>query len=354
VTLKIGLDARAVRQGLGIARFTTELARGLVASGEVDLIWFGDPARAPHGCVKVASWAQRSPYVLMDSAIGRALAARYALDVFHFTSNTGWTTKGRLPWVLTMHDLIFMEGDDKNRGIRQRVGHAYERRAVPRAIAAASALATPSDTTRRQLVARFGLDATVIPNGVHAPNAPASTKKGGYVVAFAGSDPRKRVDVVLDAFRGAPDLPFKLVILAGAGLPEGFADKAAGMMGSTRIRVVGHVPESQLWKLLQGANALVYPSVAEGFGLPVLEAMSVGTPVVTGLAAATLEVGGDAVLRIDRAAPAASVAATLRRLAAEPELAAEFTGRGIARSARFRWDVAVRAYLDLYRNLRAE
>lgn len=348
MTLKVGLDARAVRRGLGMGRFTTELARGLVATGEVELFWFGDPAHAPHGCAEVVSWARAAPYPVMDSSIGREIATRSGVEVFHFTSNTGWSTPGRLPWVLTVHDLIFMERDDAMRSLRQRVGHAYERQVVPRAIRAASLLATSSKTTRSELVARFGREATMIPLGVEAPQALACAK-GGYVVAFGGRDPRKRLDVVLDAFREAPDLPFNLVVFGGAGLPEGFPNKADATMCPTRIRILDYVPEPQLWELLQGANALIYPSVAEGFGLPVVEAMSVGTPVITGLAAATLEVGGDAVLRIDPAAPAASTATSLRRLAAEPKLGAELARRGLTRSAMFRWDIAVKAYLDLYR-----
>jgi len=80
--------------------------------------------------------------------------------------------------------------------------------------------------------------------------------------------------------------------------------------------------------VLGGASALVYPSVAEGFGLPVLEAMAVGVPVITGLAPATTELGDGAVLTIDGADPVGSIAAALRRLSAEPGLADELARRG--------------------------
>ena len=101
-------------------------------------------------------------------------------------------------------------------------------------------------------------------------------------MAFSGRDPRKRVDLALEAVLAlGPDAP-RLRVLAAAGLPSGFEERAAAAIAAGRVELLGRVPRDQLWSVLSGASALVYPSVAEGFGLPVLEAMAVGVPVVTG------------------------------------------------------------------------
>jgi glycosyltransferase involved in cell wall biosynthesis len=106
-----------------------------------------------------------------------------------------------------------------------------------------------------------------------------------------------------------------------------------------------------MWRVLSEASALVYPSVAEGFGLPVLEAMSVGVPVVTGLAPATTELGGGAVLPIDHSDPVRSITSALRRLSSESGLAADLAARGRRRAAEFSWSRTAERYAALYREV---
>jgi glycosyltransferase involved in cell wall biosynthesis len=335
--MKVGLDARHAARGLGIGVFVTELARRLSMLEGVEVLWFG-----------------RSPYPLLDSALGYRVARRLGVDVFHFTGNTGWTRSRPIPFVLTLHDLVFLDTGLRGQPVRQLVGHRYERLNFRRAPAAAAAVAVPSEATasavRRAVATRR--DPVVIPNGVEPPATPTAASPGdGYVVAFGGRDPRKRLDLALEGvLASGPDAP-RLKVLAGAGVPTGFEERAAAAITSGRVELLGHLPRDEMWRVLRAASALVYPSSAEGFGLPVLEAMSVGVPVVTGLAPATRELGGSAILPIDGVDPVRSIAAALRLLRTEPGMAAELAARGRRRAAEFSWARTAERYAALYRQV---
>ena len=338
MTVRVGLDARHAARGMGIGVFVNQLARELEALPDIEVVRLGEG----------------TPYPLLDSGLGHREARRRSVDVAHFTGNTGWIRPRSIPFVLTVHDLVFLDSAPRGRAARQVVGHRYQRLNVTRAAAAANALVVPSEATaeaaRRALPLRR--DPVLIPHGVTPPAEPAGAPGADrYVVALSGRDPRKRVDLALEAVLAlGADAP-RLKVLTAAGLPPGFEERAAGAIAGGRVELLGRLSREELWSVLSGASALVYPSVAEGFGLPVLEAMAVGVPVITGLAPATTELGDGAVLAIDGADPVGSIAAALRRLATEPGLADELAARGRRRAAEFSWTRAAERYAALYREV---
>lgn len=351
--MRVGIDARLAGPGLGVARFIDELSRRLAVAPGIEVVWFGGPDLAPEE-VGARRPVHRYPYPLLDSAVGRRWVARAGLDVMHFPGNTGWERSGPVPFVLTVHDLIFFATGIRDRSLRQVLGHRYARRNVPRSARAAARVAAPSEATAAEVRAALpGVDPLVVPNGVETPpsRAPRGVEGSPYVVAFSGRDPRKGLDLALQGLRqmsASTGDPYRLRVLAGAGLPEGFETRAASELASGRVEILGYLSRPQMWEVLGGARALVYPSTAEGFGLPVIEAMSVGVPVISGLAAATREVGGEAMLPIDPGAPAESVGAALDRLHAEPELRERLVAAGLERAREYTWDRAAARYLTLY------
>ncbi|MDQ6778684.1 MAG: glycosyltransferase family 4 protein [Actinomycetota bacterium] len=347
--MRIGIDARLVWRGLGIAQFVTGLVRHLPESAEV--IWFGDPTLAPRPVSPVR--VDQLPHPVLDLPGARLLARRAGVDVMHFTANTGWITSGRPPFVLTVHDLLFMDTPIGGRSLRQVVGHRYARRNVVRAMSAASAVAIPSVASAADISKRGRLsrDPVVIANGVdlvaRTPGHPVATGPG-YALAFSGRDPRKGVDLAIAGWRAAERTPGQLWLLAGAGVPPGLEDDIADEVARGEILVLPYVPRERLHEIVAGAQALIYPSSAEGFGLPVLEAMAAGVPVLSGLTPATREVGGEAILRLDAHAPVASIAAGLRLLAGDAETSARLATAGRRRAEAYSWRKCARAYLELY------
>jgi glycosyltransferase involved in cell wall biosynthesis len=353
--MRVAYDARLAARGLGIATFVRELATALVATGEVELIWLGDPALAPAGA---ARWlrADRPPYPLLDGAAGRALAARLGADVVHFTGNTGWARPGTVASVLTLHDLIFLGTGIRGRSARQIVGHRYERWLVPHAARAADVLTTSSQTIAEEIVGRLHpLHApVVIADGVLPPPGyrASEVSQPPYIVAFAGRDPRKQTEAVVSAWRefnsSAATSSVRLQLLAAGGMPPGLRESLAPELAAGSVEIHAHLPREQLWSLLGAASALVYPSSDEGFGLPLLEGMAAGVPVLGGIAAVTRDVGGDALIRLDGGDIANSIVVELRRLLADPGEAELIRERGRARALQYSWSATARAFIDAY------
>src|SRR6266480_2947784 len=223
--MRAGLDARHAARGLGIGVFVTELAKRLLLLEGVEVVWFGG----------------RAPYPLLDSALGHLAARSHRVDVFHFTGNTGWTRPRSIPFVLTLHDLVFLDTEVREHSVRQVLGHRYERLNVRRAAAAAEAVAVPSEATAADVrgVLATRRNPVLIPNGVEAPATPHMPPHAdGYVVAFSGRDPRKRLDLALDGvLASGPDAP-RLKVLAGAGVPAGFEEQAAAAITSGRVELL--------------------------------------------------------------------------------------------------------------------
>jgi glycosyltransferase involved in cell wall biosynthesis len=350
--VRLGLDARHVARGLGISVFVSELATRMARQPEIDVVWFGSPAEAPAAVAEVRplrGW----PYPALDSGLGRRLARDLELDVFHFTGNTGWPRGIGVPFVLTIHDLIFMNTDARKRRPRQVVGHRYARRNVKRASRNAARVATVSQATADEIGKTLvGVNPTVVHSGVSVPaSVPRPDDAGTYVIAFGGRDPRKRLERAAEGWRKACLPDHRLKILAGAGVPDRFYARFGSELRQGRIELIGYVPRLEMWSLLIGADALIYPSCAEGFGLPVLEAMAVGVPCLAGSAPAVQEVGGDAIVPIDPESSADSIARGLRRVLDDSCYQRTIVGRGYERAGSFTWERTARAYAEIYQEV---
>jgi glycosyltransferase involved in cell wall biosynthesis len=258
---------------------------------------------------------------------------------------------------VTVHDLAFERFPET---FVSRWRWLY-RAGVRAAIRRADAILVPSKATATDLAARFDLDGSRV---VVTPLA-ASTDVGTsdptetldqlgvrrpYVLFVGTLEPRKNVARLIRAYRRvAPELPHTLVLAGPLGWKvEGIVAELGDPPG--RIRHTGVVPAEQLDVLYRAADAFCYPSLYEGFGLPVLEAMQRGTPVVASTAPALAEVAGDAALLVDPT-DEGSIADGLRRVLTDSSLADDLRRRGRERAANFSWDRTARATLDVYRSL---
>ncbi|MET0555782.1 MAG: glycosyltransferase family 1 protein [Vicinamibacteria bacterium] len=187
-----------------------------------------------------------------------------------------------------------------------------------------------------------------------AEAAPPGLRPDGFFLSVGTLEPRKNLRRLLAAYaRVAADTDLPLVLAGGRGwLEDGLEAYVASLGLQDRVRVLGYVDDETLRWLYAGCFAFVYPSLVEGFGLPVLEAMSLGAAVVTSDRSSLPEVAGDAALAVDPGDEAA-LAAALRRLVAEPGLRDALRALSRTRARTFSWAAAARQTLELYRDARA-
>lgn len=280
-------------------------------------------------------------------------------ELFHATEHLLPPLRG-IPTVLTVHDLIFEHLPEHHRLLNR----AYLGATMPLYCRRASAIIAVSEATKRDLVALYGLPPeriSVIPEAADPRFRPQPQEAvervraryglpPRYVLAVGTIEPRKNLPRLVDACGPLLDdgLIDALVLVGGLGwLYEGFLRHVEASPWRERVIRPGFVPDDDLPAVYAGAVATAQPSLYEGFGLPVLEAMASGCPVCASETSSLPEVGGDAALYFDPNDTEA-IAATLRALAADPDLRAAMSQRGAERAARFSWERTAQETLALY------
>jgi alpha-1,3-rhamnosyl/mannosyltransferase len=201
-----------------------------------------------------------------------------------------------------------------------------------------------SEFTKRDVLELFALPedrVRVVPNAVDALFSPdGSAADGDYVLAVGTLEPRKNLARLVEAMRDI-DLELRVV---GA---RGWGDVEADVIRGKRLMTLGYVPDDELARLYRGAACVAYPSLYEGFGIPVLEAMASGAPVVTSKDTAMAEVADGAAVLVDPE-DVESIAAGIRDAIARRD---ELSRAGIERAKSYTWDAAAAATADVYREL---
>lgn len=270
--------------------------------------------------------------------------ARYRIDVFHGADFAVPYLPLR-PSVLVVHDLSPWKKPPLRAAGAERV-----RSRTPHLLRLATMLVTPTLAVKQELAEYFHIASSkIVVTALAArddfqapPGADVTTwlrQHGGvcppYLVAFASAQPRKNLDRLLEAWQAArricPDLS---LVCVGS-----FGDATIKRYGLDGLRILGPMADQRLQLLLSGAVAFVYPSLYEGFGLPVLEAMQLGVPVVTSQDAAIGEVAGGAALQVD-VTSTELLARAIVEVAGNPRLQADLRAKGIQRSSQFSWRAA--------------
>lgn len=365
--VRVLLDVSAVPDNpVGAGVYTVELARGLETASEVDLVLLarrrdGERWRAiaPTAHIETVVPRSRPRRLLWEQMSAPRLAKRLAVDVWHGPHYT-MPLRVLVPSVVTVHDLTFFDHPEWH----ERSKVAYFRRMIRASARRAAVCVCVSRYTARRLVAvaeprghvvvaHHGVDHTRFrPGGDAAEDAAtlASRAITAPYVSFTGTiEPRKDLPTLVQAFAriaaSRPDL--RLVLAGGDGWgADAVRDAIAASGAATRVLRTGYLPADAVPPLLRRAEAVVYPSLEEGFGLPALEALACGAPLVTTSGSAMDELVGDAAI-LAPPGDADALAAALEQ-ALDPPVATRLRAAGPAQAARFTWESSVAAHVDAY------
>lgn len=352
--MRVLLDYRAaLRERSGVGEYTHQLARALLHSGgagpHVDLTIFSSSRKDRLGADPELAGAARVdrqiPVRVLNYAwhrLGWPAAETLAgadFDVVHSMHPLLMPSR-RAAQVVTIHDVNFLRYPERTRAEVRRDYPALARAHAHRA----DRVVVVSQFTAGEVTERLGLPPERM--SICSPGGPdwsprAQAPKDGYVLFFGTLEPRKNVGALLDAYESLAatrrDLP--QLVLAGKATEQSgpWLERIQRAPLSRLVRHLGYIDPAARRDLYAGATMLVQPSFEEGFGLPVLEAMTVGVPVVAARAGALPEVGGDAVLLADPNDPA-SIAAQIERLLDDPALAEGCVTRGFARAGHYSWN----------------
>lgn len=337
-----GIDARAAtEEGAGGGRVVRELLRALAARDDDHRYVLYARREWEEPLDERFSWAlvgARDP--LWHARV--AAAANRSCDAFLSTNSylTPWAL--RIPSASVVFDLVAFDAALRP----QRRSGIIERLTLGRAVRRSAALLAISQATADALAARFPRAAgkvEVAPLGVSpalrpAARLPPEAPAGDFVLAVGTLEPRKNLPRLVEAFASLPrDLQqaHPLVVAGRLGWEAGETLRALESLGD-RCRLLGFVPDDVLAALYERCAVFAYPSLGEGFGLPVLEAMQAGAAVLTSDRSSLPEVGGNAVAYCDPTS-VASIGTELEALLRSPERRAELGRLGRERAAEFSW-----------------
>jgi glycosyltransferase involved in cell wall biosynthesis len=379
--MRIGIDyTAAARQRAGIGRYTRELVAALLklkSSHRYTLF-------AAVGRLETRDWRLEIENLqsLISSLKFRAIpitddwlhrlwqrlrlpvpveAITGPLDVFYSPDFVLPPTLRGTRTLLTVHDLSFLHFPDAFVPSLQR----YLERVVPRSVARADRVLADSASTSNDLIAHFGtppekvrvlysgVDARFCPDAEPGEKVRLKARYGlgdrPYVLSVGTLQPRKNYVRLIKAFANLQPASLQLAIAGGQGWLYEDILAEAGKHGD-RVRVLGFVDDADLPALLRNAALFAFPSLYEGFGLPVLEAMACGAPVVCSDASSLPEVAGDAALMVDPL-DVNGLAQAMARALEDVDLRQEMVGNGLARAAQFTWGKAARQLLDAFKAL---
>jgi glycosyltransferase involved in cell wall biosynthesis len=327
--LRVGVDvAPLVQDRAGTARYVRGLLGELERLPGLELrrLSFGGPSRAS-ALVRDTAW-----YL----GLLPLQARRAGADVLHCTTFRA-PLRSPMPTIVTVHDLAIVRYPE----FFTAWTRLYAWTALLPVIRAADRVIAVSEFTKREVVELAGVAeerVRVVPNAasdVFTPDGPSEA--GDYVLAVGTLEPRKNLARLASA---AERLGAELRVVGARGW-------GGVEVGGNGVRWLGYVPDEELARLYRGAAVFAYPSLYEGFGIPVLEAMRCGAPVVTSAGTVMEEVADGAAELVDPLDPA-SIAAGIERARSRRE---ELAAAGLERARRYTWAAAAEATAAVYREL---
>lgn len=310
------------------------------------------------------------PYPAWEQFALPKAAAKEGCDILHCTSNTG-PLKSSVPLITILHDIIYLESVSilkKGGTWYQKIGNMYRRFVVPTVVRRSKRVVTVSNFEKERIRNFMNLDGNLVAiyNGVGNHFKKITDQKlldeakqryqlpDKFFFFLGNTDPKKNTPNVLKAFAEFNEQSsekYKLVML---DYDESELQNILKAIGHPEIRtdihLTGYVNNLDLPAILSQCKVFLYPSLRESFGIPILEGMACGVPVITSNTSSMPEVAGDAALLVDPAKPE-EITNAIHQMLNNPELMDEYAQKGIERAKQFSWKNMAIEYLKLYKEV---
>ena len=368
--MRIGIDCRSMQTRGGIAVYTHNLVKNLLIQDKFnDYVLFFDASYSQElkkhteqeNCsVKYFPkkiWGHGLPFLYSHYRVSNFLN-KQNLDVFHApTGSLPFFYRGRA--VITIHDLAIYKHPEWF-----PAGQWFAKRiVVPKSLKRAKMIIAVSEATERDLQDLFHIPKpkikVIYEGGLDLARVAKKLENKGqdYILTISTLEPRKNLTRLIEAFglyyRKNHQNKLKLVIVGGEGWKFKEIYQTVADLGlQKQVIFTGFVSEKRKISLLQGARALVFPSFYEGFGLPVVEAMSLGVPVICGQNSALGEICDNAAYFIDPYS-APSIAQGLRKVLGDRDLQSKLKVKGLKRAENFSWRKCAGKTIEVYRSVGA-
>jgi glycosyltransferase involved in cell wall biosynthesis len=376
--LKIVISSNSLRQPLtGLGNYTLNLIQSLQDTSDLELAFFDGVQWETTAAVKPERIISNALNVLRNIPFAypakRWLGHLYFWrgikknkpDLYHEPNFLAY--KNNLPTIITVHDLSWIKFPEVHPPSRVRDMNRYFEHGIKRA----SHIITDAEFIRQEFIQHFKYPAdrvTAIPLGVNESFRPYSQKEtevtlvkndlkhGNYILAVGTLEPRKNLSVAIEAFLLLPKelrQRYPLVIAGSKGwLLGGLEKKIHPLIQSGGIKMLGYAPQNELPHIIAGALTLVFPSIYEGFGLPTLEAMACGVPVIASDNSSIPEVIGDTGILLN-SKDTQGFADAMLSLIENPTLRAMLSNKALERSKKFTWEKCALSTLEVYKKVLA-
>ena len=375
--MRIGIEAQRIFRPKkhGMDMVALELIRNLQKIDQVNEYFiFVKPDSDDQVITETANFRivriKGGPYPYWEQVLLPAAAKKYRCDLLHCTSNTA-PVFTKVPLMITLHDIIYMEKVillGKQGSWYQKFGNLYRRWVVPPVVRKSRTVITVSDFERDRISRFFGLGPEklfTVYNGVGTHFIPVTDEAElarirtryklppRFFFFLGNTDPKKNTRGVLKAFAdylvaSKDDISLVMPDYPGDALSSMLKELGCEWLRE-RILLTGYIINTDLPGIISSCTLFLYPSLRESFGIPILEGMACGVPVITSNTSSMPEIAGDAAIQIDPFKPE-QITDAITSLISDPARAAELSRKGIQRAALFSWEAMARHVLELYRS----
>jgi glycosyltransferase involved in cell wall biosynthesis len=376
----INLTCAQTSRATGIERFALHMAQEIVRLDSSAIVIASEQIpQIPNVIIpKILTWSRfllhHREYIvraLWDQSSLRRLVARHRPDVVFFPIQDGLLFP-QVKQIVTVHDLHYLHFEHSIQDCRNEISRCRTglyRYKMPYILGRSAAVIAVSESTRQDIISSFGIDPDkihVIHNGyddvrfrvIENPQPTLNhygLKSGTYFLVVGSILKHKNIVRLVQAFASL-DCKVVLAIVGVCKDPDYLAEikKVAGELGVSeeRLRYLGYVPDEDLPSLYNGAISYLLPSLHEGFGVPIIEAMACGTPVVTSNCSSMPEIAGDAALLVDPYS-VESIAAAMLKILNTLQRAETLRKAGLERAKMFRWSNSAQKLYDLCKSVSA-